>query len=119
MKNLKTLVLLVLLLPEVHGQTVLSLQDCYNRAKQNYPLIKQRDLIERTRALSVENASRAALANVMLGGQATYQSEVTQIPVEMPGVEPLSKDQYRVFGEISQTLYHGGWVSQQKASEEI
>jgi outer membrane protein TolC len=119
MNNLKTLVLLLLFLPEVHGQTVLSLQDCYNRAIENYPLIKQRYLIERTRTLSIENASRAALPNVMLGGQATYQSEVTQIPGDMPGVKPLSRDQYRVFGEISQTLYHGGLVNQHKATEEI
>jgi hypothetical protein len=41
------------------------------------------------------------------------------MPIEMPGVEPLSKDQYKVFGEISQTLYHGGLVKQQKQVEEI
>lgn len=108
---------MLLLFPEAHGQGRLTLEDCYDRAEQNYPVIRHRDLIEKTKELSLENASRESLPQISFGGQATYQSEVTQIPIEMPGIEPLSKDQYRVFGEISQTLYHGGLVDKQKASE--
>lgn len=99
------------------GQPALSLQHCYERAESNYPLIKQRELIQRTGAYSMENASKGHLPQISVGGQATYQSEVTMIPVEMPGVEPLSKDQYRIFGEVSQTLYQGGLVSTRKQLE--
>src|SRR5690606_2112194 len=83
----------------------------YERAEANYPLIRQRELIGMTRDYTLENASKARLPQVGLYGQATYQSDVTRIPVDMPGVEPLSKDQYKVFGEVSQSIYDGGVVS--------
>lgn len=108
----------MLLALEARSQ-VLTLQDCYERAEQNYPVVRQRGLIERTKALSLQIASRRSLPRIGLGGQATYQSEVTQIPVDLPGVEPLNKDQYRVFGEISQVVYNGGVVNRQQASEEM
>lgn len=99
------------------GQRILALQECYDLAEHHYPLIRQRQLIEQTKAYSVENAGKGSLPQLMIGGQATYQSEVTQIPVEMPGVQRLSKDQYRIFGEVSQTLYHGGLVAQKRQME--
>ena len=39
-------------------------------------------------------------------GQATYQSDVTQIPVSLPGlnIPVISKDQYRLYGEVSQSI---------------
>lgn len=114
MNKLKTFVLLLLLIPEVHGQAVLTLEDCYERARHNYPLVSERDLIEKTKLLTLENISKGSLPHVSFGAQATYQSDVTQIPLDIPGVEPLSKDQYRVFGEISQTLYGGGLIHKKK-----
>ncbi|MBK8501133.1 MAG: TolC family protein [Saprospiraceae bacterium] len=53
---------------------------------------------------------------VSLSAQSTYQSEVTTFPVELPGVqiEALSKDQYRILGEVNQKLYDGGATQQQK-----
>ncbi|MEX1239721.1 MAG: TolC family protein [Cyclobacteriaceae bacterium] len=103
----------------VRGQDTITVEECYERAEANYPLVAQRSLIEKTRGYTVENALKGYLPQLTIGGQATYQSDVTQIPVEMPGVEPLSKDQYRIFGEISQNLYHGGTVRQQKRAEEV
>lgn len=102
-----------------HSQAVFRIEECYEAAEVNYPLTRQRGLIEKTRTLAMENAATGRLPRVSMGGQATYQSDVTQIPVEMPGVEPLSKDQYRIFGEISQTLYHGGVVSHEKEAAEL
>ena len=101
-----------------HGQATLTLRECLDKAEANYPLIRQRKLLETTRAFSVENASKGQLPQVSLGGQATYQSDVTRIPFDMPGVEAPARDQYRIFGEISQTLYHGGLVRQQVRVEE-
>lgn len=100
------------------GQTALTLEQCYERAEANYPLVRQRELIERTGEFSIENAAKGSLPQISIGGQATYQSEVTMIPLEMPGIEPLSKDQYRIFGEVSQTLYNGGLVSARRELEE-
>ena len=117
---MKTLIAIALILVSAritHGQDVLSLTECYRLAESNYPRITQRHLIDLAREYSLENAGKGALPRISFGGQATYQSDVTQIPVEMPGVEPLSKDQYRVFAEVSQPLYQGGTVGALKEQE--
>src|SRR5687767_3424694 len=88
---------------EIHAQNfdLLTLEQCYERAKNNYPLIKQMALIEQAREYSVDNASKGYLPQFMIGGQATYQSDVTQIPISLPGVPipELSKDQYKIYAE--------------------
>jgi outer membrane protein TolC len=51
-----------------------------------------------------------------LGAQATYQSEVTQLPIKLPNinVDPLSKDQYRALLDVNQLIYDGGVIKQQQ-----
>jgi outer membrane protein TolC len=41
---------------------------------------------------------------------------VTQLPIKLPNisVDPLSKDQYKVYADISQTIYDGGNIKNQK-----
>jgi outer membrane protein TolC len=100
------------------GQDTVTLDQCYERAEANYPLIQNRGLLEKTKKFSVDNAAKGYLPQINIGGHATYQSEVTQIPVELPGVEPLSRNQYRIYGEVSQAIYHGGTVGLRKMVEE-
>lgn len=119
MKRYLISVLLAISLSACFAQGSLTLEQCYALAESNYPLLKQRQLIDLASRYSIENAARGSLPQIVVGGQATYQSDVTRIPFEMPGVEPLSKDQYRVFADISQTLYHGGLVEDQKRMEEL
>ena len=54
-------------------------------------------------------------------GQASYQSAVTQIPIEIPNnpIRSLSKDQYRLYGELSQLVFDGGTIEAQKQSQEV
>jgi outer membrane protein TolC len=94
----------------------LSIEDCYNLAKQNYPLVKQRELIAKSREYSIQNASKGYYPQIAINGQASYQSEVTQLPIKLPGVDipQLSKDQYKLYAEINQPLYDGGMIKQQK-----
>ena len=93
----------------------LTLDQCYNLARQNYPLIKQKELLAKSLEFTIANAQSAHLPQVTIGAQATYQSEVTKVLFSAPGVDiqPLSKDQYKVFGEINQTIYDGGAVKSQ------
>jgi len=94
----------------------LSLQKAYELAQQNYPLIKQRELIKQTSEYSEENLGKGFLPQINLSGQATYQSAVTQVKLPAPGIfiEPLSKDQYRIVGDVNQLIYDGGAIKQQK-----
>ena len=97
----------------LNAQT-LKIDDCYRLANENFPLVKQYELIEKTRDFSIENAQKAYLPQFGIYGQATYQSDVTQLPfdfsnVPIPGLSDvkmptLSKDQYRLYGEVSYSL---------------
>lgn len=98
-----------------NGQSaVLSLETCYQLARENYPLIQQRDLISMSSAYTIENVKKGYLPRVNINGQATYQSDVTQFPSQLPGVSVLSKDQYRIYAELNQPIYEGGIIRQQK-----
>lgn len=99
----------------VFAQETLTLEQCYELAMKNYPLIKQRDLINRSGAYSVNNVGKANLPQLSFSGQATYQSEVVRIP--LPGISELSKDQYKVQAEISQNIYDAGNMRYQQALE--
>lgn len=95
----------------------LTLHQCYILARQNAPQAKQRALLQQSANYTLENASRAYLPQVGIYGQATYQSEVTQVPINVPGqdIPALSKDQYKLYGELQQTVYDGGAIRQQRA----
>lgn len=98
------------------AQNSLSLEECYARAKENYPLIRQMALLARAKDYSLSNASKGYLPQASLIGQATYQSAVTQIPISLPNVTlpSLSKDQYKIYGELVQPLTDVITISHQK-----
>lgn len=98
------------------GQEKLSIEECYTLTRQNYPLVKQAELISKTAAYSIENASKGYLPQFNISGQASYQSAVTKIPIQLPGmnIPELSKDQYRLSAEGTQVLFDGGVIKQQK-----
>jgi outer membrane protein TolC len=97
----------------------LTLEDCYKLALQNYPSVKQRALIAKTADYTVENIQKGYLPQLNINGQAAYQSAVTALPIKIPGVAipALSKDQYKLYGELDQVVYDGGEIKQQKQLE--
>ena len=113
MKHLKYL--FIFLISTVTAQT-LTLEECYDLAKHNYPLIKRHDLIAKTKEYNLQNAAKGWLPQIQVIGQATYQNEVTQLPIQIPNmtVEPVTKDQYKVFADIQQNIYDGGMIANQK-----
>lgn len=100
----------------VSGQT---LEECWLAAEQNYPLIKQYGLIDRTTELTVANIRKGWLPEVSANAQATYQSDVTSWPEEMTtmmrgmgiSMKGLKKGQFRVGIDVQQTIYDGGSIS--------
>lgn len=99
----------------------LSLEKAYEKAKQNYPLVKQRGLIKQTADITIENLNKGFLPQASLSGQATYQSEVTEVKIPIPGVTitPLSKDQYKLLADVNQLIYDGGTIRQQKEMQQL
>jgi outer membrane protein TolC len=120
--KIQTTLFLWLLAAMGNGQPAqtLSIEDCYNLSKQNYPLVKQRELLMKSKEYTVDNLSKGYLPQVGIFGQASYQSAVTELPIKLPGVTvpSLSKDQYKLYAEVNQVLFDGGIVKQQKLSQE-
>ncbi len=100
--------------------TSLNLEKAYQLARANYPLIRQKDLISKSAFLTIENINTAYLPQISVNGQASYQSDVTSITIPVPGITiaPLSKDQYKFWGELNQLIYDGGMVKNQKELQE-
>ena len=122
MQTLKYLIVVALLLNfQLKAQETATLEEVQELAKNSYPLIKRNALLEKTRDYTVENVSKGWLPQISVVGQATYQNEVTQLPFSLPNslVEPLSKDQYKVYADIQQTVYDGGLISNQKKLAKI
>lgn len=67
------------------GQT-LSLAHAQEQAEKNYPAISRKSLIAQTAAISIENLQKVFLPQVSVSAQASYQSDVTQIPISLPGL---------------------------------
>ncbi|HWD87226.1 MAG TPA: TolC family protein [Mucilaginibacter sp.] len=119
---------LTLCLLSVSAQEKLTLDECYRLARQNYPAIKKMDLITQTSQFTLENANKGYLPQVSFSGQATYQSQTISFPAALsniPGASlpTISKDQYKIQGEVDQQLYDGGAIRDQnqvtKANTEL
>jgi outer membrane protein TolC len=98
-----------------------NLDQCYDAARTQHPLARQQSLLSEQLQYQLDNLQKKWYPKVVLNGQATLQSEVTELPLELPGVEipSISKDQYKVFADINQTLYDGGAVRVQKNLQQL
>lgn len=119
MKRLLIVVLVIFPVFQFYAQQerkFLKLEDCYALAEENYPLSKKRDLIAKSSEFTIDNIAKGYYPKFDIFGQATYQSDVTKLPVRLPGLEVpiLKNDQYRAYAEVNQLLYDGGALKQQK-----
>jgi outer membrane protein TolC len=99
------------------GQEKLQLTDLYNLLNTNYPLTLQTTLLEKQHQLDLAIINTENLPKLEFAAQATYQSDVTLIPMVIPNstIEPPNKDQYKATISVNQLIYAGGLV---KASSE-
>jgi len=125
MKTIKYLIAASLIAGTMFAQAKVTLTECYEKARENFPLIKQKEYIAKSKDYSVSNIWRGYLPQITISGQATYQSDVTSLPISLPGIkiESLTKDQYKAIADVTQVVYDGGIMSSQsgiqKASAEM
>jgi len=108
--------LFILFLPVPGAFSQLTLDACQDKARANYPLIKQYGLIGESAEYNLSNAAKGYLPQVSLLAKITYQSEVTSIPIDIPGIPEfaLSRDQYQAITEVNQVIWDGGAIRSQK-----
>jgi outer membrane protein TolC len=115
----------------------LTLDDCYAKARSNFPLVKQLDLLEKSKSYTLSNIARGWIPKISINARATYQTAVTQIPfdentqipitIDLPiigsitqnvnvgfDIPKISKDQYRATIELVQPIFDGGYSMYQK-----
>ncbi|MCB9032887.1 MAG: TolC family protein [Chitinophagales bacterium] len=82
--------------------TTITIEECYAWSKENYPLIEQLKLIEEAKIYNLSNATKAFLPQINIQAQASYQSEVTSLPIQLPNIEipSLNKDQYKIYADL-------------------
>ena len=79
---------LLLFIPGMYGQNGhITLEECQQKTQDNYPLVRQYDLVEKTKEYNLENAARGYLPQFALSAKASYQSDVTELPIAIPGVD--------------------------------
>lgn len=117
-----TVFLIQMLLPILAQAQTVTLDECQRLAQKNYPLIKQYDLIRQTTDYSIKNINRGYLPQLSFNGQASYQSDVANLPDLLSNMlksngydyKGLGKDQYKLALNLNQVIWDGGNMEAQK-----
>ena len=102
------------------GQDTITLNWCYQKAIENYPLTRQDSLLSVSNELKIKNLNKNYLPQLMVNGQVHYQSDVTKTPFQdIPGIQipSVEKDWYKITLDANQVIYDGGITAKQKELE--
>lgn len=132
MKRIATIITLILPV-FLFGQATdtISLYECHEMALASFPTAENTALLANASEIRQKRLNAAYLPQLQLNGQATYQSDVTKVDVEIPSFylpppidmevspTPLEtpfppNDQYRFTMDIYQVIYDGGLTGKQK-----
>ena len=118
----------------------ISIEKCQQWAMENYPAIKQHDLLDKAREYTLSNISRVYRPEFSLSGVASWQSERMKLDLKMPKTVNVSmdlngpvsipvsipemsipvsdQDRYNVSLMLKQALWTGGRVKAGKQAAE-
>lgn len=97
----------------IKAQT-LNIDSCYDKAKRNYPLIKQYALIDQSAEFTISNANKSYLPQLSLTGIGGYV--IKGMPAMIPGDEGSNeKVQFIGIAQLNQTIWDGGASRSEKA----
>ena len=123
MKNLSYIFLIIIISSlNIRAQELITLDLCYEKAVDNYPLTRQRELNQASNELKIKNLNKSYLPVISVNGQLHYQSDVTKMPFQnIPGldVNVIPKDWYKINLDATQTIYDGGTTNRQKVLEDV
>lgn len=113
MKRILLLIMYAAVLPL--GAQTLTLEECKQMAHDNYPDVKQYNLIEQTRAFTIENASKAWLPQVSASVNGLAFTDIMDINEQMKQAGVDMKN-WVAAGSlmINQNIYDGGQVKAKK-----
>lgn len=109
MKRMKVCLVLAAMGVGIGANAQTTLDECISLTFENYPQVQEMSLIEKTKDLDLKNAAFAWIPQLNVSGKATWQSQVVEMPFEMPGMEfNIPHDQYGLTADITQQIWDGG-----------
>jgi len=109
---MKKIVLILLLFSLFfNGYSQLKIESCQEKAKANYPLIKEYDLIAKSLEYTISNANKAWLPQLSVTGIAGYL--IKGLPA-MPGAGDKKDYIFVGIAQVNQTIYDGGAIKANK-----
>jgi len=100
--------------------SVITLENCQQKAIENFPTNKQLGLNQSKHKLLIENIKKNYLPALNFNSQVSYQSDVTKVPsVPVPGfsMPSLSNDWYKFNLDIDQLIWDGGMTKKKQSLE--
>lgn len=114
----KSIVVILLMSLTFSAKAQITLEQVQEQARANYPAIRKYGLVEQSRDFTLSNVAKGNLPQVLFQGNASYQSSVTRLPIDVGkfGIdyEGLPRDQYNTSVTISQVIYDGGKIAAEK-----
>lgn len=118
MKTIFTLLMMLAVIPMMAQK--FTLDECREKAVENYPNLRQLNINQEVYDNNIKNIKTNYYPTLNLNGQASYQSDVTKIP-SIPNfaldIPELPKDWYKINLDVEQMIYDGGITSGQKKLE--
>lgn len=100
----------------LHSAAQITLDECIEKAIQNYPIIKKYDLIARTGTINLSDINKSWLPGIKAYGQISVQNAVPEFPeiftdiLEQMGqqMQGMKHAQYKAGIDITQNIWDGG-----------
>jgi outer membrane protein TolC len=105
----------------VYAGDTLSLHKCYILTNKNFPTARKIEYTQDINQLKLKNISNNWYPTLGVNGQATYQSDVTSLNINLPfqgiNIPVPPHEQYKIYLNMNQTIYDGGLINAQKKLE--
>lgn len=117
--------LLAAMLMPAHGNAAITLDECLDKARENYPLVAKYGLVEHTARIELSDINKSWLPRVGVYAQATAQNKVPGLPEALQNVlaqmgqesRGIGLVQYKAGVDVTQTVWDGGATRAQRAVE--
>ena len=116
-----SLIIITLLLATGSYAQEINLEECFRLVEENHPKAGEKGLLDKSLQVRLQQLNKNFLPQLNLSAQATYQSEVTRVDIDVPAmnldIPSPDKDQYKATLNLSQTIYDGGLTKTKKELE--
>ncbi len=118
------LLLAAMLIP-VRGNAAITLEECLDKARENYPLVAKYGLVEHTASIELSDINKSWLPRVGVYAQVTAQNKVPGLPEALQNVlaqmgqesRGIGLVQYKAGVDVTQIVWDGGASRAQRAVE--